>query len=46
MKKKISFNFDVFSGSHVIEHERQRMVELKKKSQDEARAQYLQTCIE
>lgn len=29
-------------GSHVIEHERQRMIELKKKSQDEARAQYLQ----
>lgn len=30
------------SGSHVIEHERQKMSELKKKSHDEARAQYLQ----
>lgn len=29
-------------GSHVIEHERQKMSELKKKSHDEARAQYLQ----
>lgn len=28
-------------GSHVIEHERQKMNELKKKSHDEARAQYL-----
>lgn len=31
-----------FIGSHVIEHERQKMSELKKKSHDEARAQYLQ----
>lgn len=31
-----------FAGSHVIEHERQKMSELKKKSHDEARAQYLQ----
>lgn len=30
------------TGSHVIEHERQKMSELKKKSHDEARAQYLQ----
>lgn len=29
-------------GSHVIEHERQKMHELKKKSHDEARAQYMQ----
>ncbi|CAD7087535.1 unnamed protein product [Hermetia illucens] len=29
-------------GSHVIEHERQKMLELKKKSKDEARIQYLQ----
>lgn len=29
-------------GSHVIEHERQKMNELKKKSHDEARAQYMQ----
>lgn len=29
-------------GSHVIEHERQKMNELKKKSHEEARAQYLQ----
>lgn len=29
-------------GSHVIEHERQKMNELKKKSHNEARAQYLQ----
>ncbi|XP_055846966.1 pleckstrin homology-like domain family B member 1 isoform X2 [Episyrphus balteatus] len=28
-------------GSHVIEHARQKMVDLKKKSHDEARAQYL-----
>lgn len=28
-------------GSHVIEHERQKMTELKKRSHDEARAQYL-----
>lgn len=33
-------------GTHVIEHERQKMNDLKKKSHDEARAQYLQlqTC--
>lgn len=29
-------------GSHVIEHERQRVSELKKRSQDEARAHYMQ----
>lgn len=32
----------IYIGSHVIEHERQKMSELKKKSHDEARAQYLQ----
>lgn len=32
----------VVLGSHVIEHERQKMSELKKKMSDEARAQYLQ----
>ncbi|XP_059608828.1 pleckstrin homology-like domain family B member 1 [Phlebotomus argentipes] len=32
-------------GSHVIEHERQKMFELKKKSHDEARAQYLRLHI-
>lgn len=29
-------------GTHVIEHERQKMSDLKKKSHDEARAQYMQ----
>lgn len=29
-------------GTHVIEHERQKMNDLKKKSHDEARAQYMQ----
>uniref|UniRef100_A0A6B2EE01 Putative kinesin-like protein n=1 Tax=Phlebotomus kandelakii TaxID=1109342 RepID=A0A6B2EE01_9DIPT len=32
-------------GSHVIEHERQKMFELKKRSHDEARAQYLRLQI-
>ncbi|XP_055703759.1 pleckstrin homology-like domain family B member 1 isoform X2 [Phlebotomus papatasi] len=32
-------------GCHVIEHERQKMFELKKKSHDEARAQYLRLHI-
>lgn len=36
------FRFEMPIGSHVIEHERQKMSELKKKSHDEARAQYLQ----
>lgn len=34
--------FSSIIGSHVIEHERQKMSELKKKCHDEARAQYLQ----
>lgn len=32
----------MFAGSHVIEHERQKMNELKKKCHNEATAHYLQ----